>query len=497
MLYCFLFSYFQLDAKKSPLALLAQTCSSIGKDTTPAKSIIPPIEKKDVRKDDRKSLSPKTKLAEVRPSSVKRERLSPGRERSPGFKTPTLKESPLPANSRSPDPLDLKTSPSPHNERDTTSVSSANDNGPTKDSKNSDLRDSTASVSSSSASRSSGTAVPASFGSISSLASSKEAALYAGAYPPSFGGLPGCGAAGLPGMLGHHPYSFDPALAALHAAAKHHGGPLGSAAASPYSYTRVKTATGATTLVPVCRDPYCTNCQLSMQGAFPQHPVGAPCPTGCTQCTSDKSPAVSSASLPPTSLSSPLSGLPASLALPGTLPTSAASSLPLPSSLYSHPFGIVPGQNHLLFVCNWVHSGSDYCGKRFATSEELLHHLRTHTSSSDMASLAAGLSAYHGLGLGAAAASSAAAAAALSCHPYPPPNPGSMSPNSALRHAYSGRSMSPNSLLAASRYHPYKSPLAGLPSVPSSLPTLPNPLAPYYSPYAALYAPRLGAAVAP
>ena len=516
-----------MDAKKSPLALLAQTCSSIGKDTTPSKPIIPPLEKK---KDalDRKSCSPKSSKStdenRNRPSSVKRERLSPC---SDGFRTPAPKDqlTPLPAGSRSPD---VKPSlASPRLERETSSVSSisGSDHHPTNSSSNSKISlscgnvhlevnhhetTSTSSAPASSASASTpsrSSAGPTSVATSSGSTSSKDS-LYAGVLPPSLSGIPG--AAGLPGMLGHPYGPFDPALAALHAAAKHHGGPLGSSGAiSPYSYARVKTAAGATTLVPVCKDPYCTNCQLTAAHGgvphTPHHPLGSPCPAGCVQCTHDKTVSAAGAAIP-TSLPSSLSALHSGLHLPGSLPpptssssaSAAASSLPLPSSLYPHPFGVIPGQNHLLYVCNWVQAGSDYCGKRFATSEELLHHLRTHTSAGDMASFAAGLSAYHGLGFGAAAASSAAAAAAFGCHPYPPPAPGSLSPNSALRQAYSGRSLSPNTLLAASRFHPYKSPYAGagLPAAPS-LPSLPNPLSPYYSHYAALYGPRLGAAVAP
>ena len=88
----------QLDAKKSPLALLAQTCSSIGKDTTPSKSIIPPLEKssKDSNKDsssnssnngDSKPSSPKNEDGK---SSDKKERSSPGSDsgKSGSFRAP-------------------------------------------------------------------------------------------------------------------------------------------------------------------------------------------------------------------------------------------------------------------------------------------------------------------------------------------------------------------------------------------------------------------------
>ena len=249
---------------------------------------------------------------------------------------------------------------------------------------------------------------------------------------------------------------------------------------SPYSYARVKTAAGATTLVPICRDPYCTNCQITMQSAQ----LSSACAAGCTQCNHEKSPAYPSV---PTSLGG-ISSLGGSVPIlpfppsPASLPPTGASALHMASSLYGHAFGILPGHHTLPYVCNWM-AGSDYCGKRFANSEELLQHLRTHTSSSEAA--LAGLAAYPGLGL-----PSAAALAAAGCHSHLNPPP-SLSPNS-LRQAYP-RSLSPNTLLAASRYHPYKH-LSSLPPTPTGLPSA---LSAYYSPYA-LYGQRIGAAaVAP
>ena len=257
----------------------------------------------------------------------------------------------------------------------------------------------------------------------------------------------------------HHPSLAHSALSQLSAAHHHKHG------ISPYvRYTTVKTATGATTLMPVCSDPYCTHCKLTLSSAqlTPTGASASACAAGCTQCTHDKSP------LPPTSLA----GLSAGLhGLPGLPPTSSATSglpgLPGLSGLYP-PFGVLPGHHGLPYICNWV-AGSDYCGKRFGTSEELLQHSRSHTSSSEAASAAAAAAAASGLPAGFPYSSLGLSASALAAvgggH-----TPGSLSPNPALRQAYP-RSLSPNTLLAAARYHPYtKSPLSA-----SALPTPPTP----------------------
>ena len=285
--------------------------------------------------------------------------------------------------------------------------------------------------------------------------------------------------AGLP-FLGHpgldpaH-YSSLAAHSALLAAAHHKPGGM-----SPYvKYATVKTASGATTLVPVCSDPYCTHCKLTMSSAQLSPPTGSSsaCGAGCTECTHGKQ-------LPPHP--------PSSLSL-SSLPHSAlSSSAAALSSLYPHqPFGVLPGHHGLPYICNWV-AGSDYCGKRFATSEELLQHLRSHTSSGDAsaaAAAAAAFSPYSSLGLSASLAAA---------HSHFPSTPGSLSPNSSLRQAAAAaaaypRSLSPNSVLAAARYHPYsKSASASSSLLP---PTAPPSLGAYY-PYAAaaaLYSQRLGA----
>ena len=231
-------------------------------------------------------------------------------------------------------------------------------------------------------------------------------------------------------------------------------------ATSPYvSYTRVKTAGGGEAVVPVCRDPYCPGCPYSLQNNHLLLSGGA-CPPSCTQCEQAKA-ALSAvpglSSVPPSSL------VPVSSLLPQT---SAAASL-YTSSLFS---GAVPPRGPL--TCSWSSGPDSYCGKRFNTAEELLQHLRTHTTaavvseSSALSMLSSPLHAH------AALLNSAAAHSALHRSSFSPP------------------SLSP---LAAARYHPYSKP----PSLPPSLTSL-SPYPPaaltaagyppgYPSPYASLY----------
>lgn len=167
-----------------------------------------------------------------------------------------------------------------------------------------------------------------------------------------------------------------------------------------------------------------------------------------------------------------MGGMPVlSLAGSGMPTVSTASAL---SAMYPHGLGALSAHHGLPYVCNWV-AGSEYCGKRFTTSEELFHHLRTHTSATDP--LLAAYSASTGLPL-----------SGLAACPTHYSTPGSLSPNS-LRRAYP-TSLSPNSL-AANRFHPYKTALSPYGAAP--VPGLPLPsVGAYYSPYS-LYGQRLGA----
>lgn len=213
----------------------------------------------------------------------------------------------------------------------------------------------------------------------------------------------------------------------------HHAAMLGYPGASPtpyLSYARVKTPSGGEALVPVCKDPYCTGCQFSMHNQqLLMASASGPCPSGCTQCDHQKYNLAMAMSLVP----------------PGPVP---------PTSLGYPQLGRP-------YICNWI-AGDTYCGKRFMTSDELLQHLRTHTSASDSVttSTASSLLNPHSL-----------FSTALHRYPNPPLSP-----------------------LSAARYHPYAKP-----TLPSSLAASPysafNPtaLGPYYSPYS-VYGQRLGAA---
>lgn len=469
-----------MDAKKSPLALLAQTCSSIGKDPSPSgKPIIPPFGKKESEKSQEKSQTPENKRSGSANSRTESQQTrDASSSEKPGFRTVSSKDAapmvPVSSQEKPKSPVTSVKKPVESTTKVSVSKTSCNSSPPP----------------SSSCSQ---TTAPSSRGSesdsevrdtIAKHRSSPETSLSSKTHPyqsvpgfPGFSGFPHAYAGfpylghGLPGELPSsipYPSSFTAhaglyssssaaaamALAQSQAAALKHSQGL----SSPYvTYTRVRTPSGSTTLVPVCRDPYCNNCQLTMQTQHLSSQCTAP---GCAQCAHEKS-----------LLSLSGIGLPGSVPmLPGFPGSAGASGLPsLQSSLSSlYPPGALGAPQGLPFVCNWV-SGTEYCGKRFTNSEELLQHLRTHTTSSETNALAA---AYGGL---AGFPPSLNPASHLS-------TPGAVSPNS-IRRSYP-TSLSPvSSLLSANRYHPYKS---------SLLPSQSVPPIPYYSPYA-LYQQRLGA----
>lgn len=254
---------------------------------------------------------------------------------------------------------------------------------------------------------------------------------YATGYPSS---VPPQSAAAA-SMLGYHPalspyFGFGAAAAAAAAAAmKPAAGPAGE-----------------------CKDPNCTGCTYSAaaQHHHQQMMLGL-CPPGCVQCQHHKY-------------------------------NMAMAAI---QSNYQ-----MPGQQRPM-VCNWI-NGDSYCGKKFNSGEELMHHLKTHT---------AGLSD-----------PTAAAAALIQAQLQPNhaalglPPPGSLYPPSSAHRGYrTPPPLSPMSAAAAMRYHPYAAAAAAAAAAAqggkggSPLPPLPpasyssfNPalFSPYaYSPYA-LYGQR-------
>ncbi|NXH87246.1 ZN503 protein, partial [Edolisoma coerulescens] len=170
--------------------------------------------------------------------------------------------------------------------------------------------------------------------------------------------------------------------------------------------------------------------------------------------------------------------------------TATSSTSVLGSGLVAPVSPYKPGQGHPLspygfmlpndpqpHICNWV-SANGPCDKRFATSEELLSHLRTHTAFPGTDKL---LSSYP-----SSSSLASAAAAAMACHMHIPTTGAPGSPGTlALRSPH-------HALGLGSRYHPYsKSPLP-TPGAPVPVPAATGP---YYSPYA-LYGQRLTTASA-
>lgn len=446
-----------MDAKKSPLALLAQTCSQIGADS----NAIKPTGSMDKNKKNETSKSPsitsKTpKSASTSPESknlafkpyelnvVTKSDDRPSSKASSGSNSVYDEKYLLKNNSNNANSNNSARIPSRSKMNNSTPESSAVNNQDVKSENGKITPNNSDRKSTSPDGLSQRGASPIIRSGLEVLQGHPKDLSMGQFKPGAFGLNPLAALCCPPGMEQHANPAFRPAFGAGFSA--HHAAMLAAAAAgypggasnpNPYiSYTRVKTPSGGEAIVPVCKDPYCTGCQYSQHNH--QMMMGAPCPSGCTQCEHQKY------------------GL-AMAAMSGMAP-----------SPYS--------QLGRTLICSWI-VGESYCGKRCSSSDELIQHLRTHTTSlSDPAAMAVLAQAQQAM-----------------MHPL-----SSLFTASALHRGYPQPPLSP---LSAARYHPYGKP-GSIPS-PASLSAAGSPYAafnpaalnPYYSPYA-MYSQRLGAAVA-
>lgn len=503
----FLFTLFsfQLDAKKSPLALLAQTCSQIGKPDPPSSSKLSSISSGSLG--DKESSSRSSKSGEQHhsledKSSFKPYSKSPGDSRkdvqvpkgpsdkaafrvpngnsssgavscpafAPRSQSPGSSSPPLLAQSQSHRQSHSPSTPSQALHTDNKPGSSeqgssdGSNNGAVK--KDSDAAKSGmdgAQLANSSHIRASTNSSNASSASSpqpeskADLQASSQPGLSSGHIAPVSPFKPGHSVFPLPpASMGYHgsivgayagyPSQFVPGLDPTKST-------LGLGLPGKHPSSSPLTGASPPSLIQgLCRDPYCMT--------YPNaHHLGG---NNCSTCVHD-----------PSTLKT---GFP--LVYPShhlhSLHSNALSSSTTPS--LSHPlytYGFMLPNEPQPHACNWVSVGGP-CDKRFATSEELLAHLRTHTALPGMVDSKL-LPTYP---------SSVSSTASCHLHLPPPSSPGTLPSSFSLRG-------SPG--LGLARYHPYsKSHLAGAPGLP--MPSLPSSSA-YYSPYA-LYSQRLGSASA-